>query len=306
MGVVVIPEPEDHKPKINKPKIHKTDQRRVFMAHIKANLKYDETATRLNVLEWAGEEIDGKKKYEPNEINSLRNFLAGDTKFTYREDILYDYCKDRGCPAGRGAFDGCDDVGDVLATFAEKNAKSTLSLGLGGTYDVYRLGSLSVESNVGKPILMSPHKLEITAEPSSPHASFVYIDTARAHVDKPDANKIGWSGRVVATRDAIYLIGVSENESDAVTFILWGHHIRNDMLVGMQFAKLASPNPEDDANPEGDDRDLVIARRIVAVAAKPGRKPAAIDPAITEWLTSSPLGAVIRIDEPTKPKSNSD
>ena len=243
--------------------------------------------------------------------NSLEALLGRRIGFIAGNDqILYDYCLERGCPAEPGAFDGTDDVGDFLAKFAEDstNAQYMLSLGKGATYDIYRLGSITIESPLlpkeGQQQLPEPsrHTLTISADPESPHAKFKYKDKPSADPEKPIENKGMWWGRVVVTHDALYLVGITEEFTDVTMMILWAFPGRPDVLVGIQLAKL-QPRDED-----SDKRDFVTSRRVVAVKVKrgPKEKGGLISKDLVEWLTCAPTGTVFRIDKTPPRRSNSD
>lgn len=299
---IFIHEPVQDESEKNRRGRHKPGQRRAFFKYVESQVvaggsAFDYATSVADIIEWA----EGMP-LPKNAFASLRRIVDDEVDWINPDANLYAYCRARGWKPAEHAFDGDDHVGDLLAEFAEfsQNRNRMRRLGNGGTYDIYRLGSIVIESG-GKPNVELPkQKLEIIANPDSPHASFNVIDSGPADPKKPRENKGWWTGRVVATHDALYLIGVTQNYTDVAMMILWGHHSQSDMLVGMQLAKFAPY----DRNVDG--RELVTARRIVAVETRPGPKPKTVNPHVVDWLTQKGIGTVIRIDDPAKPTGNSD
>jgi hypothetical protein len=105
---------------------------------------------------------------------------------------------------------------------------------------------------------------------------------------------------VVATPDALYLIGIGEHNSDAAMLILWDHPDEPNVLIGVQFAKMA-PGEDD-----GDRRDYTIARRIGAIRRFRGADLESMRMKAQAWVSLDPTGALFPIDRKERVAGKSD
>jgi hypothetical protein len=214
------------------------------------------------------------------------------TNFLENDEALYAFCNHLKKPARENAFAGTAHVDDPLEEFAGANRRYAPRLAqLAGSYDILRPGAQEVRDH-GVPV---PHaqmyELRITHFGGrSPHAKFTYRDLGTP--DKPEPNRVMWRGRVLASPDVLYLVGVAQDYRDSVMLILWEHPNEEHLLVGVQLAKLVPD--EDDKDP----RNFAIARRLAAIKHVQGRNSASLRGKAGEWIASEPMGVFIPIDPP--------
>jgi hypothetical protein len=280
------------------PLIHKPGQRREFFEFLRLQ-GWPRDLVTSGLLGWAGDHT----VYQ-HHISRLEAFLRPNrhTNFLVDDQVLYDYCEHLGCRAPEGAFNGEREVQDFLEKFAIANGNDHMSM-LGrhsGTYDILRPGSYDVRD--GKPperwtqrFVLRIRRLNVR----SPHATFRYEDLKGANADKPDGNRFTWHGRVVATGDALFLIGVSSAYADAAMMVLWRHPEEANILVGVQLAKLRSDDDKDD-------RDYTISRRIAAVKRAGGRTDSSTLREVAYRWISAPFSGFVPIDRPPPRASNTD
>jgi hypothetical protein len=277
---------------------HKQGQRDAFFDYVQLNFGLMEGAAREKILAWAKQHPEFK-----DDLVRLDNFLRGGTNFLQEDVVLYDFCGFLGKRPRDHALDGeRDGVGDFLATFAKKRRKEAAAFGhYEGTYEILRLGAHEIR--YGKPkAAEQPGSVEQSYElvikwlgRSGPHARFIYRD--KENPDKPQENKVWWKGRVIATTDALYFVGVTTNNADAAMLILWDHPETSGLLIGLQLAKLAPDTKEKDQ------RKYTIARRIAAIHRRHGVDADSLRPLAKGWLLESPEGMVVPIDKPQEPSS---
>lgn len=229
---------------------------------------------------------------------ALRNFIKpiGHTDFVRDDAPLYEFCRHLGKPAEVDAFAGAAAVDDVFEQFAEANGRHSFRLAqFDGTYEVLRPGSSEVSSGQCPPeVPAQVYELKIKHfGGGSPHAQFRYRDLGSQL--KPAANKSPWRGRVIPSRDVLYLVGVAENFADSAMMILWEHPDEQYLLVGIQLAKL-SPGPGD-----ADRRNYTIARRLAAIKLVKATNLEQLRKTALSWISEERMGVLIRIDPPSAP-----
>lgn len=270
---------------------HKPGQRRAFLEYLRDPCGLEEDVAWVTFLSWAADQ-----KYDEKYFRALENLSKqhDHTNFLQDDHALYDFCKYLGKEAPAHAFAGAVAVGDPLEDFANARANRRHVPHLvrhRGTYHVVRPGSQEVRLGK-KPVSNTQiHELKIDHRGDhSPHARFTYRDLGTP--DKPEPNRVKWRGRVVASQDVLYLVGVADHYSDVVMLILWEHPDEEHLLVGVQLAKL-SAHPDD-----ADQRNYTIARRLAAIKQVQGADRASLRGKADNWIASEPMGAFIPIDPP--------
>jgi hypothetical protein len=264
-----------------------------FFKHMHDVCGLTESAATDRILAWASDHPEFN-----SQVSRLNNFLKPDGGSTFLRDdrVLYDFCAHLGHRPDDHVLDGETDVGDFLAEFARKRGKDAVALGnYEGTYEVLRLGAHEIRHGEPKKVEQSYELVVRRLGRSGPHARFQYRD--KENPDKPKENRVWWEGRVVATADVLYFVGVTTNYADAAMFMLWDHPEVEGIMIGVQLAKLAPDIREEDQ------RRYTIARRIAAIHRVQGADLDPLRARARAWLLDSPKGMVIPIDKPEAPSS---